>query len=64
MTTESDANFLKSLDDLDGFDFWSLARLLGTEATVMVHPEQQESFETSLSERTIQHEILNDDLEK
>jgi hypothetical protein len=62
--TEGDANFLKSLDGVDGFDFWSLTKLLGTRATVMVEPERQEWFENSLSERKIPYEISITDLEK
>jgi Carboxypeptidase activation peptide len=64
VTTVGDANFLKSLDGGDGFDFWSLTKLLGTRATVMVKPERQEWFENSLGERKIQYEISITDLEK
>ena len=62
--TENEANFLKSLDGLDGFDFWSMARLLGTKTTVMVKPKQQEWFQNSLDDRKMQYEISISDLEK
>lgn len=64
MNTENDANFLKSLDGRDGFDFWSMTRLLGVKTTVMVKPEQQKWFEKTLGERKIQYEISIVDLEK
>lgn len=62
--TESDANFLKSLDGREGFDFWSMTKLLGVKSTVMVEPEQQEWFEKSLDERKIPYKISIEDLEK
>lgn len=61
---ENDANFLKSLDGRDGFDFWSMTRLLGVKTTVMVKPEQQQWLENSLDERKIQYRISIADLEK
>jgi hypothetical protein len=59
-----DANFLKSLDGVEGFDFWSMKRLLGSSATVMVQPERQKWFEKSLMRKNIDYKILFENLEK
>lgn len=62
--TVDEANFLKSLDGQEGFDFWVMPRLLGSTSTVMVTPEYQELFEYWLDERNVEYGISIADLEK
>lgn len=62
--TNDDANFLKSLEALAGYDFWSMTRLLGSKTTVMVAPEHQTWFENSLEKRNIEFKVTIEDLEK
>lgn len=64
MSTDDDAKYLNSLDNLDGFDFWSKTRLLGSTATVMVTPEHQAWFENSLGNRNVEYKVTIEDLEK
>lgn len=64
MRNSEDANRLKSFDGSDGFDFWSMTRLEGSTATVMVDPKRQEMFEKSLSDLGIEYKIIIADLEK
>lgn len=59
-----DASRLKSFDGFDGFDFWSMTRLVGSTATVMVDPKRQEIFEKSLNELDIEYKVIIADLEK
>lgn len=62
--TNDDANFLKSLDGHEGFDFWSLTRLMGSTATVMVTPQKQSWFERSLETLGMEFKVSISDLEK
>lgn len=62
--TANDADFLKSMDGLEGFDFWSMSRILPSTTTVMVIPEHQQMFEKSLVERNIEFKILIKDLDE
>lgn len=64
MRSNDDANYLKSLDGHEGFDFWSLTKLLGSTATVMVTPQHQAWFEHSLDAFGIEYKISMDDLER
>lgn len=64
MRNSEDASRLKSFKALDGFDFWSMTRLLGSTATVMVDPKRQKMFEKSLSESGIEYKIIIANLEK
>lgn len=59
-----DAKFIKSLANDDAFDFWSLTRLVGATATVMVKPERQYWFEKALRERFIEFDVTISDLER
>ena len=62
-----EVEFLQSLSEIDygdSFDFWSLQNAVGSMATVMVKPKQQEWFEESLRDRNIQYTISIMDLER
>lgn len=63
LRTREDANLLESLVGREGFDFWSMSRLLGSTATVMVAPDQTLWFESALARQNVDFDISIDDLE-
>lgn len=63
LRTRENANFLESLVGREGFDFWSMTKLLDSTATVMVAPDHTLWFESALAQRNADFDITIDDLE-
>lgn len=57
-------DYLISLEDQDGFDYWSLTKLQQENAIVMVDQKHQDFFEKSLVARKMKFDVLVEDLEK
>lgn len=60
---EVQALLLKSLEDVDAYDFWSDVRKPGYPSTVMVSPSEQENFKTFLTKYGVPYETLIEDVQ-
>ncbi|CAO1362765.1 unnamed protein product [Diamesa serratosioi] len=61
--TIQNADFLNSLMMHKGIDVWSLHKVLGSNATIMVSPESQDWFEKAITEASMDYKSIIMDLE-
>ena len=63
MRTIQDADFLNSLMLHEGIDVWSLHKVLGSNATLMISPESQKWFQQAMKESSMEYKSIIKNLE-
>lgn len=62
--TENHVDFLKSLEGNEDFDFWTDIRHVGDTVDVMVAPEAQATFESTLASLQLSRTVMIDNVER
>lgn len=63
-TSSEQLDLLRSLSRTERVDFWSQPRRVGMDVDVMVSPDEQLAFVSTLDKYGLQHEVLIEDVQR